>query len=86
MGRGLALGVGLMLTQSRGSMLAALGAAFAIALSQTRIHRRGIALAACVALFAGLVVAAMKLDPTGMENRWNSTFGKDSLAGATAGP
>jgi O-antigen ligase len=81
----LSLGVGLMLTQSRGSMLAAVGAALTLALGQARLHHRGIALAACVALFAGLVVAAMKLDPAGMENRWNSTVGKGSLAGATAG-
>jgi O-antigen ligase len=81
----LALGVGLLLTQSRGSMLAALGAALTIALAQPRVHHRLIGVTACLLLGAGLVFTAMKLDPQAMEQRWQSTFESRDLAGATAG-
>jgi hypothetical protein len=81
----LGLGVGLLLTQSRGSMLGVLGAVLAMAWGQPRLHHRALALVGCVMLFGGLVLAAIKLDPTAMEGRWQSTFEKDDLAGQTAG-
>src|SRR5205085_6892739 len=81
----LGLGVGLLLTQSRGSMLGVLGAALAMALGQPRLHHRVLALGGCVLLFGGLVIAAIQLDPTAMQGRWQSTMEKDDLAGKTAG-
>jgi O-antigen ligase len=81
----LGLGVGLMLTQSRGSMLGVLGAALAIAWGQPRVQHRMLALGACVMLFGGLVMAAVLVDPAAMQGRWQSTTEKDDLAGKTAG-
>ena len=79
------LGIGLMLTQSRGSMLALVGAGLTMSLGQPRLHHRLLALGGCVVLFGGLVMAAFLLDPTAMEGRWQSTVDKDDLAGKTAG-
>jgi hypothetical protein len=81
----LGLGVGLMLTQSRGSMLGLVGAALTMAWGQPRLHHRLLALGACVLLFGGLVGTALLVDPTAMEGRWESTMEKDDLAGRTAG-
>jgi hypothetical protein len=81
----LGLGIGLMLTQSRGSMLGVLGAALTVALCQPRLQHRLLGVVGCIALFGGLVLVAVKVDPTAMERRWQSTTEKEGLAGKTAG-
>jgi O-antigen ligase len=85
LGMYLVLGAGLLLTQSRGSILAATGAALTIALAQPRLHHRLIGVGALLGLSAALVLVALKLNPTGMETRWNETFASASVAERTAG-
>jgi O-antigen ligase len=81
----LLLGLGVMLTLSRGSILATVAALLTLALSQPRLHHRILGLAACVILGGGVVFAAMQFDPEDVGHRWWSTFHKKDLAGATAG-
>jgi O-antigen ligase len=79
------LGVIIMLTQGRGGMLSIAGAALAIALGQRGFRRRVLGVVCCLLLGAGLVLLAVRLEPEGMQHRWNATVGKNDLSAATAG-
>jgi O-antigen ligase len=80
-----ALGVGLLLTQSRGCMVAVAGAALTIAVGQRRFQHRLAALSLFGLLGAMLVLAAVRLNPSGMQQRWVDTFGEGSLVHHTSG-